>query len=492
MTQSSIAGLTCLLCCVLLSAGALSPPQNLSVEFLDFRGEVTWSPGPGNPPNTTYTVELQPMGRDKWSQKYSCTDIRSTICTLIFNLTEDDLIASYFIRVKASWKGDNSTWTELDSVQPYGETLLSAPTLDISVHERDILVHIRMPQSVLTLLPQLQFRIQVFESDCNNHERKNLDTIFYKDTRSASYDKVSQCMETLETGQTSLSCKDLTLGQCYCVSASAIHKQQQNKPHYESEECVELPGNTSDMVKHVIMAIILLMAVTAILIITPICCYLKSGESEHMPNTLDIGRAERTVMATPGESPTFLASLCIPSSSSGSNVNFLVGELPSSSGYEGRETWFCPVQSSNSPLCLVDDQPLDGQLPPLLPSSFSGALDEDEDGCRTSEEETIATHPLLQDLQEEGAWQLHGATLCQDVPISSLSVCLNCEQEGSGSIDNEGAELQVEVEPVSQTDSSGYLSSALGALEEPQFLNEPSPTYSSGYMSRPDPLTYLT
>ncbi|KAG5843801.1 hypothetical protein ANANG_G00154760 [Anguilla anguilla] len=457
MSWSSITGLTCLLCCVVLSAGRVSPPQNLSVTFLDFRGEVNWSPGIGNPPGTTYTVEMLPIGSKSWSRLETCTDIESTTCHLNFNLTMNDLLDSYYIRVKASWGGNSSSWIGLDTVQPYGNTLLSAPTLNLSVQETDIFVHIRMPQLVLSVLPKLRYKVRVSEGASGDDEKCEM-------LRESSY-----------------VCKILSLGQRYCVRASAIHRQQQTKPHLSSVKCVDVPDNTTglrkDILKHIGMATLALLLVIICIIITPMYIYMKPKASDLTPSSLKVvGGASRILMAIPAEAPSPLVRVITPSLRSGMTLQ----EYPSSCncGYECRVPISCSVQTADFPLPAADEEELEEQH--LSPCPYAGTLDEEVQGNDILEGETHSARLL----SGERDWQLDRGPSCLDVPMTSLSLCLDsgepwesCGESDSVSTEGEETDVGAKLLGQSQRNSAGDLSSSLETLAEP----DPSSIYPTGY-----------
>ncbi|KAG7483545.1 hypothetical protein MATL_G00039560 [Megalops atlanticus] len=488
MTAISATGLIYLLCSALMSAGRLLPPQNLTVDMLDFKGKAKWDPDPGNPPHTTYTVELQPIG-EAWTE--SCTGITATKCPLMFNLTLDDLLKSYYVRVKAMYRGESSTWTNHDTIQPYGDTLLSAPIMHLSYRERNISIHIDMPQSVLTVRPQLKYFIQVFEeTDWLNVSGK--------------------CIKG-ESGESSRVCMNLTPGQNYCVKASAVLAQQQRKQHLYSRDCISLPNEASAILWHAVMGALLLLAVIVTLTLAALHYYLKPRASElHMPKSLKMVRGASGAVATIlSEVPILTMYLWHTSASLESCVTppgkqpFVPCEYELRSWHIGDEESIGHSDVLPGP---TEQESTGNQLLPA-PCTYLEALDNDgdrvkdwdEDGDKQgyrscSPEGTGCTaEALLREQQGNGRWQLEQAPSL-DVPMTSLSLCIDSGEEASreareidsdgegGANVDEGAELL----GCSFRDSLGYLPGALENFEDP-YTKRSISTYISGYEPRPEP-----
>ncbi|KAF5891123.1 interferon lambda receptor 1-like isoform X2, partial [Clarias magur] len=52
-----------------------------------------------------------------WNQTEECTNITSKQCSLLLNRM---ILKNYFMRVRAEWREEQSTWTSLQrSFQPY-------------------------------------------------------------------------------------------------------------------------------------------------------------------------------------------------------------------------------------------------------------------------------------------------------------------------------------------------------------------------------------
>ncbi|KAJ8267075.1 hypothetical protein GJAV_G00138050 [Gymnothorax javanicus] len=474
MSCSPITGLTCLLCCVMMSAGGISSPQNPVVTIVDFRGEVSWSSGEGNPPGTTYTVEMQLIG-EAWSRLENCTDIKFTSCPLIFNLTMKDLMEYYYIRVKASWGGKSSNWTTLRTVQPYGDSLLSAPALNVSVQGRDIYVYIHMPKLVLSVLPRLTYNVQVFESNSGEQEENSF---------AMHADKfMKNCMKL---NGSSYLCESLNLGQRYCVRASAVFTQQQTKPHFSSEKCVDLPDYTSDISKQLQIAIAILtpLLIISALITTCICRLTRPRAADRrLPCSLVVVTgAGGTLVAPQHEVISNLSSVDVLTPSSRSNATLQRSRSSCNGGYECREALLCVDKAPNLPLPSEDEEEPEEQ-DFLSPSLYSGALHEDERENGIPEGETVNVPPCL----ETKDWKLELAPTCLDVPMASLWICTDsggsAESCGeSDSVKDEGEETDIEAKLLSHSgrNSPGYLFRTQNELHSPNKF-DPSLTYPSGY-----------
>ncbi|XP_034149438.1 cytokine receptor family member B12 isoform X2 [Esox lucius] len=123
--------LQCSICLWILwpSAGCLLPPQNVTIEFLDFKGRVHWMASADHRNNTHYYVEMQQLG-EQW-QSVNCNAITMTSC---LDIPLEDHIKSYDVRVRAENRGQRSNWTHLkQTVSSYANTVLSAPDLRLWV-----------------------------------------------------------------------------------------------------------------------------------------------------------------------------------------------------------------------------------------------------------------------------------------------------------------------------------------------------------------------
>ncbi|XP_036823073.1 cytokine receptor family member B12 isoform X1 [Oncorhynchus mykiss] len=142
------------------SAGCLSPPQNVTVEFLDFQGRVHWLAGAGNTNHTHYSVEIGALS-ESWWQPCNCSNPVAMACPLDIPL--EDLLKNYNVRVRAELEEQTSDWKYLENtVQPYSDTVLSAPSLELWVENQSLCVQLHHPaQNIfklynITLLKNVQ------------------------------------------------------------------------------------------------------------------------------------------------------------------------------------------------------------------------------------------------------------------------------------------------------------------------------------------------
>ncbi|XP_064872319.1 uncharacterized protein LOC115114942 [Oncorhynchus nerka] len=158
------------------SAVCLSPPQNVTVEFLDFQGRVHWLAGAGNTNHTHYSVEMQALG-ESWLQPCNCSNPVAMACPLDIPL--EDLLKNYNVRVRAELEEQTSDWTYLpDTVQPYSDTVLSAPGLELWVENQSLCVELQHPaQNIfkfynITLLKNVQEHNATVMSDIESGSKR--------------------------------------------------------------------------------------------------------------------------------------------------------------------------------------------------------------------------------------------------------------------------------------------------------------------------------
>ncbi|XP_028977103.2 cytokine receptor family member B12 isoform X3 [Esox lucius] len=239
--------LQCSICLWILwpSAGCLLPPQNVTIEFLDFKGRVHWMASADHRNNTHYYVEMQQLGSEQW-QSVNCNAITMTSC---LDIPLEDHIKSYDVRVRAENRGQRSNWTHLkQTVSSYANTVLSAPDLRLWVEDQSVFVQLHHP--------------------AEEHFDKLYNITLLQSTR--------QHNNTLQSELWSASERVFPLppGWNYCVIASACH--QSRNPHMTTQKCIYLPRHTLDtsVWLSLLVGVFLLLTVP----IAPICCYLKTTE----------------------------------------------------------------------------------------------------------------------------------------------------------------------------------------------------------------------
>ncbi|XP_041074482.1 interleukin-10 receptor subunit beta-like isoform X2 [Polyodon spathula] len=137
--------LMCCWCCPLLAMGWLLPPSNIKLLSENLFAVLHWEPAPGHPADTNYTVEIRKLKEDQYIQVDGCISVPSTHCDL--SLTCEDTSALYFIRVRATWNGNSSNWTDYLQFNPYQDTTVSPPTVFLSAQGRSIRVDVHLPRT---------------------------------------------------------------------------------------------------------------------------------------------------------------------------------------------------------------------------------------------------------------------------------------------------------------------------------------------------------
>ncbi|XP_063075973.1 cytokine receptor family member B16 [Engraulis encrasicolus] len=107
-----------LLCfCIVNDAYLLSAPWNVSMESVNMRHRLRWSPPRPTCPAPSYTVQFQGewelrYKNDSWEEAMECQFILATECDLTSDLASD---SDYNIRVRAECQGQKSHWTKLNA-----------------------------------------------------------------------------------------------------------------------------------------------------------------------------------------------------------------------------------------------------------------------------------------------------------------------------------------------------------------------------------------
>ncbi|XP_015193079.2 cytokine receptor family member B12 isoform X1 [Lepisosteus oculatus] len=259
----------CLLCCnVTPSAGGLSPPVNLNVAIVDFVSQVQWTPGLGARPGTLYSLQMKNtlLGLNQtWEQVENCTAIESTSCRLPLSFA--DIYGYFFIRVRATWNGRDSDWSQTKQFQPYRDSDMSPPITSLSFSEQSISV--RVHHHIAPLWRSLQYVIEMYET---------------RKPKTVQLEYLSNV-----SGQAMHCFEGLIPQYRYCVRAKVIaHTESPLSP----EKCISLPSKSAvhnwKMVSAVSCALLLLafLAVTSILLLL---CYLRPKPSAcQTPRTLMI------------------------------------------------------------------------------------------------------------------------------------------------------------------------------------------------------------
>uniref|UniRef100_A0A3B1K849 Interleukin 20 receptor subunit beta n=1 Tax=Astyanax mexicanus TaxID=7994 RepID=A0A3B1K849_ASTMX len=130
-----IEALTLLLLSITLSCASLLPSlQNLSIQSVNMRHLLKWSPLQEACGTVQYSVKFQGeyethMLNGSWVDAYDCQRISQTQCDLTLDLGSD---SDYSIVVQAQC-GDQTSWTQLPSAFNRRDTELVAPNMSVSV-----------------------------------------------------------------------------------------------------------------------------------------------------------------------------------------------------------------------------------------------------------------------------------------------------------------------------------------------------------------------
>lgn len=247
-------------------SGALSPPKNLTVKFVDFRGNLRWLPGPGNPSDTNYSAMVRYLGDNNWQKQ--CTNTVDTACPLDIPLIIDELFKSYDVRVRAETTSQNSNWTSLaHAVQPY-QTLLSPPSVQLYVENQVLHVFLTYPRPM----------------------PKGLKAFTYNVFIRTSCGKVRE----IPRSSSNFTFKYLLPGN-FCLTASINHGI---KRHMTTKKCVYLNGFNTDYRSSMGFYVGIPLLITAVFgVITATCCFLKPRD--HTPTTLAVGEQSANNLLTP-------------------------------------------------------------------------------------------------------------------------------------------------------------------------------------------------
>ncbi|ROL48760.1 hypothetical protein DPX16_7696, partial [Anabarilius grahami] len=231
-------------------------------------------------------IDEDARSRGKWIPSPNCTNIAVLICELTF----DELHWDYFVRVKTTFKGTNSNWTTTSkSFQPYGDTRLSSPDVEISSDQKSITINF---SHRLELKPEikLKFLLYLFEKSPAGES----EVIAYKDN--------------LSTSESPHIVSNVPSGKNYCVSVSAS-QQQASKNNFRTTKCTFLLDSTRSFVLTVCIVAILLITFSTGIVVTFGCFYdmrLKI-KNLHIPKALIFIKVNnRVIERTPEETITVI------------------------------------------------------------------------------------------------------------------------------------------------------------------------------------------
>ncbi|XP_072525521.1 interleukin-20 receptor subunit beta [Salminus brasiliensis] len=214
-TRGLIVGQTLLLLSITLNCASLLPtPQNLSIQSVNMRHLLRWSPPQVACGAVHYSVKFQGeyethMLNGSWVDAYDCQEIVQTQCDLTLDLGSD---SDYSIGVQAQCSGQTS-WAQLPSSFNRRDTVLVAPNM--SVTATGSLIHVVFSE----VLPQITINLRVWRPG---------------DEQSASSQVITArpyqfSFDTQQNGGT------------HCVKAEAL-LESINKSSSTETNCISVPG----------------------------------------------------------------------------------------------------------------------------------------------------------------------------------------------------------------------------------------------------------
>uniref|UniRef100_A0A673L7F5 Cytokine receptor family member B12 n=1 Tax=Sinocyclocheilus rhinocerous TaxID=307959 RepID=A0A673L7F5_9TELE len=239
----------------------------LTVGLLDFKATAEWLPGKGNPPDSRYTLEFitaRKMSGGKWNRSPHCTNIAILKCELTFNL-QPELHWNYFVRVKTTLKRASSNWTTtLKSFQPYGDTHLSSPDVNISTEQKSIKINFSHWLELKPEINPLEYLLYLFENSPAGE---------------------SKFVALISTSESPYIFHDVPSGKNYCVSVSASHQQVLKNNNFNTTKCIFLLDSTRSFMLVCIVAILLIIFSTGIFLSFG-CFYHMKHKNKNIPKPL--------------------------------------------------------------------------------------------------------------------------------------------------------------------------------------------------------------
>uniref|UniRef100_A0A8C7I280 Fibronectin type-III domain-containing protein n=1 Tax=Oncorhynchus kisutch TaxID=8019 RepID=A0A8C7I280_ONCKI len=253
------------------SAGCLSPPQNVTVEFLDFQGRVHWLAGGGNTNHTHYSVEIRALG-ESWWQPCNCSNPVAMACPLDIPL--EDLLKNYNVRVRAELEEQTSDWKYLENtVQPYSDTVLSAPGLELWVENQSLCVELHHPAQNIFKFYNITLLMNVQEHNAT-------------------------VMSDIESGSKRVF-SHLSPDHTYCLLASANHYSIRR--HMTAQGCVNLTRHRPDtqgQQRLVGMAVGVFLLLAVLIGLIAVTRYVLKS-TDHTPTALGVCVRSAGCMVTP-------------------------------------------------------------------------------------------------------------------------------------------------------------------------------------------------
>ncbi|XP_069744894.1 interleukin-10 receptor subunit beta-like isoform X2 [Narcine bancroftii] len=125
----------------------LPSPQNVKMHSINFKNVLQWSPVTYHKGDVNYSVEYQSYYDNQYEQgshEKGCTHISITECDLSNTLA---IMVSYYLRVRAEYKGKTSEWANVVQFEPFDETEIGPP-LSVIVKPRLNMLDIKITEPV--------------------------------------------------------------------------------------------------------------------------------------------------------------------------------------------------------------------------------------------------------------------------------------------------------------------------------------------------------
>ncbi|XP_048860533.1 interleukin-20 receptor subunit alpha isoform X3 [Brienomyrus brachyistius] len=261
---------------------AVAPPQDVKFKSVNLQNIVEWSPGPGTPKGTWYTVEYAiygeedkaAPGQEDWRGVKLCKKLKKTMCDLSDETS--DLEEKYYARVRAVGKNGSSEWNHTDRFDPILDTTFGPPVVNIVVNERHMFVNLTGPRR------------------WSNKESNEPMAEYYP----GSLMLYSLSVHNNRSGQTEVHLLDdiskeiflRDFSTLYCVSASVYFASRPTKAQVSSKQCVttgNVPQETWALV--LTLGVILPLMIFLLLLVlvgVPVYHYVFCYKQKHPPNLL--------------------------------------------------------------------------------------------------------------------------------------------------------------------------------------------------------------
>ncbi|CAL8298942.1 unnamed protein product [Merluccius merluccius] len=135
----------------LTAPGLLSSPVALRLDSVDYKNVLHWAPPLSNT-TLTYSVQWKIYGESMWVEVQGCQEIQSLQCDL--SRVTSRSREWYYARVHASslLPASHSAWAFSRRFSPRWDTKISPPTLNLTVTDQGIVVHLKPPAALVQKL----------------------------------------------------------------------------------------------------------------------------------------------------------------------------------------------------------------------------------------------------------------------------------------------------------------------------------------------------